>query len=152
MIFQPAAAQGIPAGDIPSLYYSSLRAVSEREAWEEWIEYFLLGVARMSEDALSRTSRIHALVAQWRQRLSGETSQTPVRILDLLLANPFMTAAVAARHLGIAFTTAQRGIERLVRSEIIEPTNDARRNRVYCARQLLAILEEPAHLKPAAPE
>ena len=43
----------------------NLRAVSERAAWHEWIEYFLLGVARMSEDALSRATRINDVIAQW---------------------------------------------------------------------------------------
>ena len=32
-------------------YYESLRGVSDRGAWLDWLEYFLLGVARMSEDA-----------------------------------------------------------------------------------------------------
>jgi len=47
-------------------YYEGLRAVSERGAWQQWLEYFLLGIARMSEDALSRTTRINDLLAEWR--------------------------------------------------------------------------------------
>src|SRR5208283_1906947 len=35
-------------------YYDGLRGISERGAWQDWIEYFLLGVARMSEDAVNR--------------------------------------------------------------------------------------------------
>ena len=34
-------------------YYDGLRGVSERGTWQEWLEYFFLGVARMSEDALA---------------------------------------------------------------------------------------------------
>ncbi|HVH69726.1 MAG TPA: Fic family protein, partial [Candidatus Dormibacteraeota bacterium] len=92
-------------------YYDSLRAVSERGAWDEWIEYFLLGVARMSEDALSRATRINDVVAQWLKKLAGEPNA--LRIIELLSANPFITATGAARRLSIAFTTAQRAIQRL---------------------------------------
>jgi Fic family protein len=127
-------------------YYDSLRVVSERAAWHEWIEYFLLGVARMSEDALTRATRINDLVAQWRKKLTGEPN--PSRIIELLSANPFVTATGAASRLTIAFTTAQRAIQRLEQKRVVKRTTDARRNRVYCAQELLDILEEPAQLKP----
>jgi Fic family protein len=131
-------------------YYDSLRGVSERAAWQEWLEYFLLGIARMSEDALNRASRIIDIVAEWQKKLAGESTNTPVRIVELLSANPFVTSTGVARQLGVAFTTAQRAIERLERNGIVQQTTDVRRNRVYCARALLDILEEPAHLTPVA--
>ena len=133
-------------------YYDSLRGVSERAAWQKWLEYFLLGIARMSEDAVSRATRINDIVAQWQKMLAGESTNTPLRIVELLAANPFITTTGVTRQLGVAFTTAQRAIERLERNGVVQQTTDARRNRVYCARALLDILEEPAHLKPIAAE
>ena len=65
-----------------------------------------------------------------------------------MAANPFITAKGAAEKLGVAFTTAQRAIERLERLGIVKQSGDAKRDRVYCAKPLLDILEEPAHLKP----
>jgi Fic family protein len=127
-------------------YYDGLRAVSERAAWDEWIEYFLLGIARMSEDALSRATRINDVVAQWLKKLAGEPNA--LRIIELLSANPFITVTGAARRLSIAFTTAQRALQRLEQEQVVRRTTDARRNRVYCAQALLDILEEPAELKP----
>ncbi len=129
-------------------YYEELRAVSERGAWEDWLEYFLLGVARMSEDALSRAARMNDLLTGWRVRLSGESTGTALRVLELLSGNPFVTAKGAAGELGLAFTTAQRAIERLEQNGIVRQTTDAKRNRVYCAQALLDILEEPAHVAP----
>jgi hypothetical protein len=37
----------------------------------------------------------------------------------------------------------------LERLKIVQQTSDAKRDRVWCAKQLLDILEEPAHLRPA---
>jgi ribosomal protein S25 len=55
-----------------------------------------------------------------------------------------------ADKLAIAFTTAQRAIERLELANIVKRVGDAKRDRVYCATALLEILEEPAHLKQGA--
>src|SRR6266446_9173593 len=128
-------------------YYGGLRGVSERGAWNDWVEYFLLGVARMSEDALNRAVRINELLAQWQKRVSGDSTNTPLRMVEILGANPFITAKGAAEKLGIAFTTAQRAIQSLQRIGILKLVGDAKRDRVFCARTLLDILEEPARLK-----
>ncbi|HUB24644.1 MAG TPA: Fic family protein [Tepidisphaeraceae bacterium] len=129
-------------------YYDGLRGISERGAWQDWIEYFLLGVARMSEDGLHRAGRINAKLAEWHRQVAGESSKTPMRVVELLGANPFITANSSARKLKVAFTTAQRAIERLERFGIVEQAGAAKRDRVYCAKALLDILEEPAQLMP----
>ena len=130
-------------------YYDSLRGVSERGAWNDWLEYFLLGVARMSEDALSRAMRMNAKLAEWQKAVAGDSTNAPSRVVELLAANPFITVKGAAGKLGIAFTTGQRAVERLERLGIVQQTNQAKRDRVYCAKALLDILEEPAQLRPA---
>jgi Fic family protein len=127
-------------------YYDGLRGISERGAWTDWLEYFLLGVARMSEDALSRATRINQLLAQWQRKVSGESTNTPLRAVDLLGTNPFITTKGISKSLGIAFTTAQRTIERLERAGIVKQVGEAKRGRVYCANALLEILEEPTRL------
>jgi len=128
-------------------YYDGLRGVSERGEWNEWLEYFLQGVARMSEDALSRAERINSKLIEWQKKVVGDSTNAPLRVVELLAANPFITAKGAAEKLGVAFTTAQRAIERLERLGIVKQSGDAKRDRVYCANALLEILEEPARLK-----
>ena len=129
-------------------YYDCLRGVSERGAWDDWLEYFLQGVARMSEDALSRATRINGLLIEWRKQVAGDSTATSLRAVELLASNPFINARHAAEKMKVAFTTAQRAIGRLERLGILEQTGQSRRNRVYCAKALLGILEEPAHLRP----
>ncbi len=130
-------------------YYERLLAVSERGAWPEWLEYFLNGVARQSEDALSRAERINGLLAGWRLAAAGTASKAVTALVDLLAENPFWTVTRAAERLGVAYTTAQRAVEKLVALSILAPISEARRDRVYCSREILRILEEPARLTPA---
>jgi Fic family protein len=131
-----------------SEYYSRLRGVSERAAWGDWLEYFLNGVARMSEDALCRAERINQILGEWRGAVSGAPSRTLAELVDLLAENPFCTINGVAERLGVAFTTAQRAVDRLISLGVLEQTTEARRGRVFCARTLLAILEEPAAIRP----
>ncbi len=128
-------------------YYERLSAVTQQSAWTAWIEYFLNGVARMSEDALSRAERINRLLSDWRQRITG-SSRIPLDILRLLAENPYCTVNQTASTLGIAFTTAQRGIDKLTSLKILKQIDTAKRNRLYCAQQIMDILDEPPAFRP----
>ncbi|MGH7428772.1 MAG: Fic family protein, partial [Candidatus Methylomirabilaceae bacterium] len=129
-------------------YYDRLRGVSDRGEWEEWVHYFLNGVARQSEDALSRAERINRHLAGWRVAVSGTPSKAPLALVDQLAANPYITTKGAAKRLGVAFTTAQRAVARLEALSIVKEVSHAKRDRVYCAKALMDILEEPARLRP----
>ena len=126
-------------------YYDGLLGVTQRSDWARWIEYFLNGVARQAEDALSRAERINQLLARWREKAT-ERSATALRLVELTAANPFWTVKGVAERLGVAFTTAQRAVVALERAGILKRTSAARRDRVYCASAILDILEEPAHM------
>jgi len=125
-------------------YYDLLTGVTEKDGWSDWIRYFLNGVTEQSMDALGRVEKIETLREKWRQRLASRQTKTIMALVDRLTANPFITVGGAAKDLKIAFTTAQRRIDALVRHRIITPQDDAKRGRVYVARDLLAILDEPA--------
>ena len=130
-------------------YYTHLLAVTERGAWEEWLSYFLRGVVLQSDDALQRIERLDDLLAGWRGELAGSRSRLPARALDLFAENPFWTVGGIAERLEVAFTTAQRSINRLEAAGIVSRVGEGRRNRVYCAEALLTILEEPGTLTEA---
>ncbi len=129
-------------------YYERLHSVTMRGEWEEWLHYFLNGVSRQSEDALGRAERINSLLSQWRMVVADVSSKIPLMLLDMVAVNPFLTIKRAAKNLGVAFTTAQRAIERLEKLSIVKEISQAKRDRVYCAKTILDILEEPAKLVP----
>lgn len=129
-------------------YYDMLTGIHERAEWEDWLEYFFNGVARQSEDALSRAERINKKLMGWRKSIVDASSKTPSLLIDMVAANPFITVKGVAEKLKIAFTTAQRAIDRLEKLKILKKEGNARRDRVYCARDILDILEEPARLVP----
>lgn len=125
-------------------YYDLLTGVSERSEWHPWIVYFLEGVINQSKDALARVERVNRLREEWNRSLTTRLSSNIMQLLDRLMANPFITVKGAEKDLGVAFTTAQRAIDVLVERKILVQTDDAKRGRVYVAKRLLDILDEPA--------
>ena len=124
-------------------YYAHLLAVTRDGAWEGWLVYFLRGVQLQAGDAIRRMERIDDLLEAWRHRLAGARSTSAGQALPLFVENPFRTVSGAAGELGVAYTTAQRAIERLQAAGIVAPFGAARRNRVYLARELLDVLQAP---------
>ena len=123
-------------------YYSRLQAITERGEWEEWLVYFLEGVAVQAGDVVSRIQRIDDLVSPWRWELSRGRSPLPGGALDLFIENPYWSVGGLSDRLGVAFSTAQRAIDRLESLGAITLVGDARRNRIYCAGDILEVLED----------
>ena len=133
-----------------SEYYRGLRAVSEEGNWPGWLQYFLNGVARQAEDALSRAERANKLLERFRHKLADHAhAEVAFQMIDLLGANPFLTPRGAQERLKVAYNTVMRAIGQLEKQGIIKEVSGARRDRVYCARKLLQIFEEAPQLKPA---
>lgn len=126
-------------------YYELIRGVSQRGEWSEWLQYFLNGVSVMSEDAIGRSARIVALLDEWRIKAVSGKTDAPLRLLALLADNPFVTVTGVAEKLDLAFTTAQRAIQRLEQMGVLKQQGEAQRGRVYCAQSILDVLE-PARL------
>lgn len=132
-------------------YYEGLRGITDRGDWAGWLEYFFNGVARQSEDALSRAERINQQLADWREAFAGSGSKVPLQLIDLVGANPFLTPRATERRLGVAYNTVMRAITALETGGVLTKVGESKRDRVFCARAILDILEEPARLVPEPP-
>lgn len=127
-------------------YYKQLYDVSAKGTWQEWLIYFLNGVAVQTEDVLSRTERINDLLNQWKMQVASSTSDVPVRVVQHLAINPYLTTNRMVEELKIAYSTAQRAIQKLEDAKIIKQMNSGKRDKIFCATEILDILEEPAKI------
>lgn len=126
-------------------YYARLLAVSQRGEWEEWLLFFLRGVAEQSQDAVARSQRLLALWQSSRDALlRARSSALVLRLLDALFASPALTVAGASRELGITARSAQQNIDRLVGAGILRESTGRQRGRVYVAESILAIVDGTA--------
>ena len=128
-------------------YYKQLYNVSAKGTWNEWIIYFLNGVAVQSEDVLSRAERINDLLNSWILKLASDISSVPTNIIRQLAINPYLTTNQIADKLNVAYSTSQRSVQKLESLGIIRNVNQNKRDKLYCATEILSILEEPTRIK-----
>ena len=131
-------------------YYAHLLAVTEAGAWEDWLVYFLRGVRLQADDALARIESLDILFDSWRGDLGDALSPRLNEVLSLFAESPFWTVGEIGKTLKIAYTTARRAVDRLEEAGIVSPSGPSKRNRVYCARAVLAALDAPLQLEDSA--
>jgi len=119
-------------------YNARLLAVSQQGAWNDWITFFLRGVAEQSMDAVQRANRLLKLRAQYHQRVqSARSSALLVQLIDFLFESPAVTAAQVKHRLSVTPRTAQAHIDRLTAEGVIREATGRKRNRVYLADEIL---------------
>ena len=124
-------------------YYAHLPAITEAGTWDDWLAYFLRGIRLQAKDALARIDHLDTLFDSWRHDLAGALSPRLEEVLSLFIERPFWTAGDISKELGVAYTTARRAVDRLEKAGVISLSRETRRNRVYCARAVLAALDAP---------
>ena len=127
-------------------YYNQLFNLSSKGSWNDWFIYFLNGVAVQSEDVLSRAKRINDFLSQWKIQVANQGSHVLLNIIDHFAVNPYLTIKKISEEFKIAYSTAQRGFQKLESEQIIRQVDDNKRNKIYCATDILNILEEPAKI------
>lgn len=125
-------------------YYDRLMAIRNDGNWEQWLKFFLRGVAEVSDGAIETSRRIFELRDQHRGVINknlGSSSGSGVRLLDYLYEQPIINVRMVERHLKTSFVTANRLIEQLVKVEVLRETTGGLRNRRYEYGSYLALFE-----------
>ncbi len=125
-------------------YYDLLLAVSQRGAWEEWLAFFLRGIATQAHDSMARAGRLQDLREQYQRQF--QTVRAAARLLqavDMLFAHPLLTVRQVEAALGVNFSTAQRYVSQLEEAGLLQEITGQTRNRVYQAGEVLQAIEEP---------
>lgn len=125
-------------------YYRLLLAVSQEGLWEEWISFFLRGVAEESHDAIRRSEQLLKLWQQYRKRLqSARSSALLLTLVDELFNRPYITFGQASEILNVTFRSAQMNVQKLVQAKILEELPGRKYGRIFAAREIRGILEAP---------
>lgn len=122
-------------------YYRLLLEVSAAGAWQEWVGFFLNGVAEQAEDAIARMRRLQDLQLAWKQKLARpRASANLLRLADYLFESPVVTIPQVTTALRVTYHTAQKLVEELVAESILQPLDQRPYGRTFAAPQILAVL------------
>jgi Fic family protein len=113
---------------------------------DTWVVWMATALERSSLAAGELMTRSEALVAKWRIRLASVREDAAVhRVLDLLVEQPVLSAAVVAERLGVSAragqhalaTLAERGIVERYRPELMSP---GRPTQYWAAQELISVV------------
>lgn len=93
-------------------YYERLQAVRERGEVEEWLRFFLRGVAVQAKDALDRAERLSDIREMYRRRVTASRARLG-EVVDLLVENPVVTAKRVSEALAVTPQSAMNYIRSL---------------------------------------
>lgn len=129
-------------------YYDLLLEVSERGAWEEWLNFFLTAVKIQADDAVLRINKMMELKEDYRAKMQSKRGSSGLfKAIDFLFEKPVFSANQLAKELGTNFARAQRYISSLKQAGIIREITGMSRNRIYAAEEIIWAIGSPLKLK-----
>lgn len=134
----------------PSLYFkenrddyiSRLQAIRDQGAWEDWLAFFLDGIAQVATEATERATEILALKERDRALIGGSLGRRAhkaLMVLDFLFRQPVVTGITVEEIAGVSQPTASALIRDLERVGILRELTGRRRNRVFAYGAYLAL-------------
>jgi predicted HTH transcriptional regulator len=89
---------------------------------------------------------MNELIEEWKTQITGITPKAAFGLVELLAGNPYITPRSAEENLGVVFNTANKAINVLKDAGILNQVGESKRDRLFVAKKLLDILEEPPRL------
>ena len=113
--------------------------------WEAWLAFFLEGVKRPAEGAVSTAQRLCRMFQDDRNRIratGGRRVGSVLLVHDVLKARPILSLPTVRRETKLSFQTAASAMELLVTCGMAREITGKRRNRVFVYDEYLSILNE----------
>jgi cell filamentation protein, protein adenylyltransferase len=126
-------------------YYDRLQAVRESGSWEEWLEFFLIGVTEVSIQAAETARRVLLLREQHRSLIAGALGRAAGnghRILEHLYEHPIVSAKQVQALIGTTFAGANQIVHRLVATGILQEITGHARHRRFRYEPYVRLFDE----------
>jgi Fic family protein len=115
-------------------YYERLQAVRDGGEWEGWLEFFLRGVAEVSDEAAETARRVLLLRERHRAEITeslGRAAGNGHRVLESLFDRPIISVGEAQKLTGTGFAAANQLVARMTEVGILREVTGNARNRRF---------------------
>lgn len=133
-------------------YYDRLMAVRTKGDWENWIKFFLRGVATVSDEATESAKKIIGLQNKYSEVLlqNDKSNNNYTILLNLLFEKPIITKKEISELLGVSLPTANTMVDTFCELGILyDKTPDKKRYKTFVFGEYLAILQKGTEIKSA---
>jgi Fic family protein len=114
-------------------YYDLLQRVRTEGAWEDWLSFFLVGIADVAEEAAETAERTLKLFTKDKDKIQklGRASPSALRLHEFMQTNPYVRIRTAATALGLTVPTVTSALNHLVRLGIVKEVSGKSRDRLF---------------------
>jgi len=125
-------------------YYELLDEVRRTGDWEAWLAFFIDGVQKTAEGAVSTAQRLADMFKADRARIepTGRRAGSALRVHEALKARPILSMPETCRSTGLSFPAAASAMDLLTGLGIARELTGKRRNRLFVYDQYLSTLNE----------
>ena len=128
-----------------SQYYERLQEVRDEGKWEEWLKFFLDGIAEVSAQATETARRILALREEHRHLITarlGRGAGNGHRVLERLYERPIVSVSEVRELTRTTYPSANHLVSNLVREGILFEITGNARNRRFRYDRYIDLFEE----------
>lgn len=128
-------------------YYERLQRVRDSGAWEDWLLFFLRGVAEVSGQATETARLVLDLRETHRKRIDdrfGRVAGNGNRVLEHLYQHPIVSIAEVQDLLGSTNQAANNLVSKLVDNRILEEITGRKRNLRFMYRSYVDLFLDDA--------
>jgi Fic family protein len=114
-------------------YYERLTRVREKDAINDWLIFFLDGLAETAANGVNTFNEILRFKAHWEKVIAAwkPQSQSGLALLEYLFAQVWVNARMVAEAVGVSQPTAYKLIERFVANGLLIEMTGAKRDRIF---------------------
>ena len=123
-------------------YVDRMDGVRAHGNWEDWVSFFIKGVAQQAEESVDRTVALDTLRRRYEEEYGG-VQYAKNRVACRLFEQPYVTTKTVAAMLDIERSTAYRAIADLEADGVLDEVTGKQRNKEYRAKEIFDILERP---------
>jgi Fic family protein len=125
-------------------YYERLMIVRNKGNYEQWIRFFIEALHQTADDALTAIEQLTALRAKNHEKIAslGRSAKNARQVYDYIERCPIIDIGKTSNELKLPFTTVSRAVENLCKLDILQLTENVKRNRCFAYEEYLAILRK----------
>ena len=125
-------------------YYALLNEVRRTGDWESWLAFFLDGVARTGEEAVSTAQRLLSLFAEDHARIqqTGRAAGSALRVHQALQERSIVSLQKLVDRTSLSFPAVSAGMKILETLGVAQELTGRKRNRLFGYGRYIAILGE----------
>ena len=114
-------------------YYDLLQRVRTEGAWEDWLSFFLVGVADVAEEAAETAERTLKLFTKDKDKIQklGRAAPSALRLHEFMQTQPYVRIRTAAKALKLTIPTVTSALKHLMQLAIVKEVSGRSRDRLF---------------------